>query len=200
MKRFFSWTCIVLFICSCAIKKEIHQHREVYKSEFIKDPRSPLGREDLQHLDFYPASSKARIETVFHFTPDAEPFDMPTYSGQTRNYRKFGEAKFLWDGDSVTLAVYQNLSLIANPIYNDYLFLPFKDETNGVTTYGGGRYLNVSKSDTEDQKLQLDFNKSYNPWCAFSDGFNCPIPPVENHLSFPVYAGEKQYKGVVKHN
>ena len=190
----------VFLIAGCsAVREDILAHRKEYKDDFLTDPRSPLKKEDLINLDFYKPISSARVVAKFTTTPKAEPFEMPTYSGVTRSYRKYGEARFLWDQDSVTLSIYQNLTLISNPLYNDYLFLPFKDETNGVTTYGGGRYLNMTKSDTEDGLITIDFNKSYNPWCAYSEGFNCPIPPRENHLSFPVNAGEKMYKGEIKH-
>ena len=189
----------LLIITGCSsISKEIRQHREEYKHEFLTDPRSPLKEEDLEHLDFYSPSAKAHVIARFTLTPEAEPFEMPTYSGITRTYRKWGNAKFLWEKDSITLSLYQNLTLLSNPLYNDYLFLPFKDASNGVSTYGGGRYLNMSKADTEDGLITIDFNKSYNPWCAYSDGFNCPIPPRENHLLFSIYAGEKMYKGEVK--
>ena len=192
------WLLIVLSSCT-SIQKEIKAHRDHYKSEFLTDPRSPLKEEDLVNLDFFPPSSKASLNADFVLTPDEQPFELPTYSGITRTYRKWGEASFNYLGQEGKLSIYQNLTLISNPLYNDYLFLPFKDETNSVTTYGGGRYLNISKADTEDGKVVIDFNKAYNPWCAYSDGYNCPIPPVENHLSFPVHAGEKQYKGEVKH-
>lgn len=197
--RFHLLLFIGLLLSCSSVRNEIVKHRKEYKSEFLTDPRSPLQKDDLKNLDFYKPASFARVNSKFTLTPDAEPFEMPTYSGITRTYRKWGEAKFLWKGDSTTLNIYQNLTLLSNPLYKDYLFLPFKDETNGITTYGGGRYLNMSKADTEDGLVTIDFNKSYNPWCAYSDGFNCPIPPRENHLPFPIYAGEKLYKGDIKH-
>jgi uncharacterized protein (DUF1684 family) len=186
----------LFFIIACSpIAKEIREYREEYKSEFLKDPRSPLKETDLEYLDFFPAEANAQVMASFKATPEAEPFDMPTYSGQTRKYRKWGEASFKWNGLPATLSLYENLTLASNPEFEDYLFLPFKDETNGETTYGGGRYLNMSKEDTRDGMIKIDFNKSYNPWCAYSDGFNCPIPPRENNLPFPVNAGEKKYRG-----
>lgn len=195
-----SFLVLTFFLTGCSsFTKEIKAHREHYKSDFLTDPRSPLKKEDLRNLDFYPPLEKARVTASFKLTPDAEPFEMPTYSGITRTYRKWGEANFLWNGDSTSLALYQNMTLFSNPLYADYLFLPFKDETNSVTTYGGGRYLNMSKADTEDGSIIIDFNKSYNPWCAYSDGFNCPIPPAENHLPFSIHAGERSYKGEIKH-
>ncbi len=181
------------------LKEDIETHRVQYKSDFLTDERSPLKQEDLVNLDFYQPVANAKVKATFTLTPDAEPFDLPTYSGITRSYRKYGVATFTWEKRKVDLSLYQNMTLISNPLYKDYLFLPFKDETNSGTTYGGGRYLNMSKEDTSDGIITIDFNKAYNPWCAYSDGYNCPIPPKENHLSFPVYAGEKAYKGEVHH-
>lgn len=192
--------CCSFFVAGCStLKEDIETHRIHYKSDFLTDERSPLKQEDLLNLEFYPPVAAGKVKAKFILTPNAEPFDLPTYSGITRSYRKYGIATFTRQKKEVTLSIYQNMTLISNPAYNDYLFLPFKDETNSVTTYGGGRYLNISKKDTEDGSVTIDFNKAYNPWCAYSDGYNCPIPPIENHLPFPVYAGEKDYKGEVQH-
>jgi uncharacterized protein (DUF1684 family) len=86
------------------------------------------------------------------------------------------------------------MALFRQPQYKDYLFLPFKDETNGFETYGGGRYMDVRISTLKDGKIILNFNKAYNPYCAYGDGFNCPIPPLENHLNFSIKAGERDFK------
>ncbi len=162
------------------------------------DERSPLDTVGVEGLAFFQPVKEARIEATFVLTPEAEPFELPTYSGITKTYRKFGVATFLWKSDTTTLALYESIRLMGNPMYKDYLFLPFKDETNSISTYGGGRYLNMSKADTEDGSILIDFNLCYNPWCAYSDGFNCPIPPLENHLPFAVEAGEKSYQGTYK--
>jgi hypothetical protein len=81
--------------------------------------------------------------------------------------------------------------------YKNYLFIPFTDVTNGTDTYEGGRYIDISTSDIRDNKLTLDFNKAYNPYCCYTNGYNCPIPPKENELTIAVNAGEMKYtKGV----
>lgn len=197
--KFFLLLIIVSFFSCSTYVMEIGQHRDQYRSGFLTDERSPLGKNDLDSLDFFPPSKKMVVQATFVPTPDEKPFELPTYSGITRTYRKFGVASFELQGEKASLSLYENMTLLANPVYKDYLFLPFKDETNGISTYGGGRYLNMSKADTEDGEIVIDFNKAYNPWCAFSSGYNCPIPPLENHLPFEVPAGEKQYKGHVKH-
>ncbi|MEO6133284.1 MAG: DUF1684 domain-containing protein [Saprospiraceae bacterium] len=181
--------------CSSPLTKEITEYRQEYKKEFLNDPRSPLKEADFDKLDFYPPVRNAIVTATFRTAINTQPFDMPTYSGLTRKYRKWGEATFEWGHQTATLSIYENLSLAGNADFADYLFLPFKDETNGITTYGGGRYINMSKKDTEDGTITIDFNKCYNPYCAYSDGFNCPIPPRENNLTFQVQAGEKNFKG-----
>ncbi len=191
----------LLLMASChSFVKATLQYRKDYKEEFLHDERSPLKQADLEWLDFYSPHKKALINASFVLTPESQNFELPTYSGQTRTYRKWGEAYFKWGTDSVRLSVYENIKLLSNPDYQDYLFLPFTDETNGITTYGGGRYIDLSKKDTEDGQITIDFNRCYNPWCAFSDGYNCPIPPVENFLPFKVEAGEKKFRGVHKND
>ena len=69
------------------------------------------------------------------------------------------------------LTVFQSLKLREIPEYADYVFIPFNDDTNGTETYGGGRYLDLRFADVEDHKLTIDFNRSYNPYCAYSDGY-----------------------------
>ncbi len=181
-------------------RTEIRQHREHYKQEFLTSPRSPLEAQDTALLDFYTPNPTWRIATRFERTPEAQPFDLPTYSGQTRKYVRYGIAYFEVDGVPRQLSVYQNLQLATQEAYRDYLFLPFKDHSNGDQTYGGGRYLDFRMGDiSPDGRLVLDFNKAYNPWCAYSDGYSCPIPPAENHLDMPVPAGEKNFRGEKKH-
>lgn len=183
-----------LLSCNSFYKKTIAQ-REHYKEDFLTDPRSPLHADDLALLDFYPPDKDAVVKAHIKKTPESLPFELPTYSGVTRTYRKYGIAYFKWSNDSARLSVYENVKLMADPQYQDYLFLPFTDDTNDNTTYGGGRYLDLSKADAEDGWIMIDFNTAYNPWCAFSDGYNCPIPPRENYLPFEVEAGEKLFKG-----
>lgn len=179
---------------------KIAAHRQHYKAEFISKPRSPLTAKDTAFLDFFAPDTSWRVPAQLALTPDSQPFDMLTYSGATRRYRQYGTLQFERFGRPYTLRIYQNLTLMEkDSAYRDYLFLPFKDASNGSATYGGGRYLDFRTSDIQRNVLVLDFNKTYNPYCAYSDGYNCPIPPKENHLTIPVSAGEKMYRGEKKH-
>lgn len=177
-----------------AYAKTIRKHRKHYKKEFLEDQRAPLDRKGVKKLRFYPPDTAFQVTAVFERADGAEPFEMPTYSGATQPYVKYGTATFRLKDTTLQLAVYQNLRLIRMPQYRDYLFIPFKDATNGEQTYGGGRYMDISKADIEEGKLTIDFNKAYNPWCAYSDGYSCPVPPMENHLNVFVKAGERAYQ------
>ena len=185
----------ISFALSQSVKKEVNEYREKYKADFLEEERSPFygKEEDLKHLQFYKPKKKYRVECSFQRTPKEESFDMATYSGKTKKFVKYGILSFKLNGEDLQLAVYQNLMLQKMEQYKDYLFLPFMDQTNGQTTYGGGRYFDIMIGDIKDDKLILDFNTCYNPYCAFSDGYNCPVPPKENHLEVAIKAGEKMY-------
>ena len=180
--------------------EHIAQHRQHYKNEFISEPRSPLKVQDTALLDFYPPDQFWQVSAKVILSKDAQPFELPTYSGKTRLHRKYATLEFELGNQTFSLAIYQNLYLIGrDSSYEDYLFLPFKDLTNGEQTYGGGRYLDFRTGDIHDNTLVVDFNKCYNPYCAYSDGYNCPIPPKENHLGIEIRAGEKVFRGEKKH-
>jgi len=198
MKNVFFLLLIALPLSTFAqgsFKKAVKAHRKAYKSDFLKEQHSPFydKKADLKYLRFYRPKKKYQVTCTFTATPDAGSFDMATYSGKIKKYRKYGVLTFKLQGKEHQLAVYQNMMLMKMDGHRDHLFLPFKDLTNDRKTYGGGRYINLKIGDIKDGKLILDFNKNYNPYCAFSDGYNCPIPPAENHLSIAIKAGEKKF-------
>jgi uncharacterized protein len=174
-------------------EEELALHRDEYLEAFLTESNSPLKKEDLEYLRFFAAAPAYRVEARFVATPKSAPFDMTTYNGQKKPYVKYGELHFSLHGKPQKLAVYIGLDLVKLPQYRDYLFVPFKDPTNGESTYGGGRYLDFRTGDIRNNRLVLDFNKAYNPYCAYADGYSCPIPPLENHLKVPVEAGEKNF-------
>lgn len=173
--------------------ESIKEYRKHYRDKFLNGSKSLLKEDDLQYLRFYEPNSLYQVKGTFELTLDAKEFSMPTYSGLQRPYIQYGVITFSLDGKIMMLNVYQNLMLKDNPDFIDYLFIPFKDKTNGTTTYGGGRYLELRMGEIVDNKVVMDFNKCYNPYCAYSEGFNCPIPPIENHLTVKIEAGEKMF-------
>jgi uncharacterized protein (DUF1684 family) len=190
---------ILLFCCgTLALRAQdfasrTEQFRNNYKAEFLKSETSPLKKKDLQFLRFYQPDSTYRVFATFEKAQKSEPFEMPTYIGIKKAYVVYGTLSFELHGQKQTLTVYRSLGLQALAKYRDYLFLPFKDKTNGNSSYGGGRYIDLTTKDIKDNRVELDFNKSYNPYCAYSDGYSCPIPPKANHLVVSIEAGEQNY-------
>ncbi|MDB4919664.1 DUF1684 domain-containing protein [Mucilaginibacter sp.] len=124
---------------------------------------------------------------------------MPVFSGTGQQYVRYATLSFTLKGKPMQLSLYKSISLSKLPQYKDYLFLPFADETNGASTYAGGRYIDLRAGDLKGNTLVIDFNKAYNPYCAFGGGYSCPKPPDENRLQVAIEAGEKNYAGSKKH-
>ncbi len=149
---------------------------------------------DKQYLQFFPIDEKARIKAHFEPVKNAEWFSLPTSSGRTKMYRQYGKLSFLYEGSMQVLYVYQSQALLQDPKHMDHLFLPFTDLTTGKESYETGRYIDLAVSDIKGSQITVDFNKSYNPYCAYVTGiYSCPIPPKENRLKVAIRAGEKKY-------
>jgi uncharacterized protein (DUF1684 family) len=147
---------------------------------------------NFKELEFYPIDLKYRVVARFIRTPNEQPFLMKTSTGRTPEYVKYGEAHFIIDSKKLKLNLYKNTQPYSEPGYEDYLFLPFTDFTSGDGSYGGGRFLDATIP--EGDTIILDFNKAYNPYCAYNSGYSCPIPPKENDLSIRIEAGVKDFK------
>jgi uncharacterized protein (DUF1684 family) len=181
-------------IAQTAFTDSINKHRDTYRADFLTSSNSPLkSKEDLAYLRFYEPDSTYRVEATVQLTPKSEPFEMPTYNGQTRPHVEYAVLSFTLHGKPQQLTIYRNLNLMRLPQYRDYLFLPFKDATSSFATYGGGRYMDLRMSDIKNGRITLDFNKAYNPYCAYHEGYPCPIPPKKNTLNVAIEAGEKTY-------
>ncbi len=175
-------------------KQDIQHYRSANWNGLIKDPRTTLKVTDSIYLRYFPIKEQNKVYCSVEILTNQEPFDMPTYSSQIKSFRPYAILSFSWKGKKASLHAYQNLQHINSPLYKDYLFIPFKDQDSGKQTYGGGRYLDIKKSQIENDHVLLDLNQVYNPWCAYSDGYNCPIPPIENTIPFALKAGEKMFK------
>ncbi len=174
-------------------KGEIKAYRDGYKEKFAHSAKPPMPESDLQYLRFFAPDPAYRVTAKFTPSPESVPFDIPTYSGNKKEFVKYGEFQFELKGTTHTLSVFRNLTLATIPIYKNHLFILFKDLTNTEETYGGGRYLDLYTTEIQNSMFVLDFNKVYNPYCAYSEGFNCPIPPKENHLNVRIEAGEQNF-------
>ena len=177
---------------------EIREYRDNILVEFLEDDRAPLEKEDFKFLTFFVADSSFRVNASYTLLPEERAFDIKTSSGNFKSYRKYAQLSFRLNQQDYKLYVYESMKHREMEEYKNYLFLPFTDLTNGESTYGGGRYLDLEKDKMKNGELLLDFNKAYNPWCAYSDGYNCPIPPQDNDLEIAITAGERMYTGEYK--
>lgn len=164
-----------------------------YRHNYI-NTHEVVSKDDRKYLAFYPIDKSYCVKATFKRIYDAKGFEMQTSSsGMNQSFFKYGLLTFKLHGASLHLYIYQSESLMQQEKYKDYLFVPFGDATSGFTSYGGGRYLDFTMSDIKDNTLIIDFNKAYNPYCAYTTGYNCPIPPKENLLKVKILSGEKSY-------
>ncbi|WP_295648961.1 DUF1684 domain-containing protein [uncultured Mucilaginibacter sp.] len=200
MKKYFLVLICLLSLNSFgqSFKAKVDTFRKGYMADFLTDKSSPLNKEDLQFLRFYDADSTYRVEAKAEILVNPSPFIMPVFAGTGRQYVAYARLTFTLNGKVQQLTVYRNLALAKISEYRDYLFLPFTDATNGKDTYHGGRYIDMHESDFKTNSVVIDFNRSYNPYCAFSGRYSCPKPPDENHLDIAVEAGEKLFAGEKK--
>ncbi|KAA3436126.1 DUF1684 domain-containing protein [Rufibacter hautae] len=177
-------------------REEIARHRAHEDSIFKFDEHSPLKAEakaDFKGLEYFPVNEAYRVRAKFIRNTQETVFVMPTTGTRTPEYVKYGELHFRLQGQNLKLSVYQNQELKKQPKYLTYLFIPFTDATTGQETYATGRYLDFTIPMGTDS-VALDFNKAYNPYCAYGDGYSCPIPPKENKLPVRIEAGVKNYE------
>lgn len=192
----------ILTSCNNSKKDDYIKDLEDYQYEknlyFHDESKSPLNKEDFKtfkKLDFYPINKKYKVVATLEKTVNAPIFEMTTTTDRKPLYIKYGTITFTLDGEEQKVPIYQNKDLDRDPQYIDYLFLPFTDKTSGKDSYGGGRYLDVLTTDEKpDGTIVLDFNKAYNPSCAYGDGHSCPLTPIENTFSVEIVAGVKAYK------
>ena len=162
--------------------------------EFSNPETTILEPEDFKNfhgLEFYPIDEKFIVKAKLVRTPDEKPFLMPTTTARPPEYVKYGEAHFSLDGKDFVLNLFKSIQPYDEPGYEDYLFLPFTDLTSGDGSYGGGRY--IDQRIPEGEIIVIDFNKAYNPYCAYSARYSCPIPPKENDLLIRIEAGVKAF-------
>lgn len=172
--------------------EEIILYQKNLNDEYRDSETSPLDSSDLQRfssLNFYSPNLEYKVVARFVKSKNAKKFKMKTSTDRTPEYIKYGEVQFVLMGKRCLLSVYQNVELSKKIGFEKYLFLPFTDLTNGETTYGGGRYLDLIIPDRKT--IILNFNLAYNPYCAYSHGYSCPIPPQENFLELHVEAGAR---------
>ncbi|MFT4696947.1 MAG: hypothetical protein ACI9SJ_000063 [Flavobacteriaceae bacterium] len=175
------------------VLKAVKKYQTEANEKFSNSETTILDSLDLisfKSLEFYPVDLKFNVKADFVRTPDENPFLMKTSTSRLPEYVKYGEAHFSIDDELLTLNLYKSTSEAESP-EDEYLFLPFTDLTSGDGSYGGGRYVELDIPTSET--IYINFNLAYNPYCAYSNRYSCPIPPKENDLLVRVEAGVKDY-------
>jgi len=166
------------------------------KDLFLKHhPQSPIPQDvrgQFKGLNYFPVNPSYRFLCRLNRYRKPAFVRMMTSTGEERNYLKVGYVRFTIEGEAQTLQAYKATHEHNHKGERENLFIPFKDATSGKETYGTARYLEIEEA--EDCVFLVDFNKAYNPYCAYSEAYSCPFPPVENWLEVAVKAGEKKFK------
>jgi uncharacterized protein (DUF1684 family) len=169
-----------------AIKKERAENEHFMTSS----KESPLkDKSDFTGLKYYPPDTRYKVIANLIPIESKKVVVLNTNDGKEQRYIEYAHAEFTLDGVQNRLLILEGIDM--GPIRGK-LFLAFGDETSAVETYGAGRYLDVNKVPGATT-IVLDFNKAYNPYCAYNDTYSCPIPPQENLLKVAIKAGEKIY-------
>ena len=164
---------------------EVWQRTKAFKSG--KD--SPIPEQDkpgFRGLAYYPVNPGLRFSARLYRYPGPKQVRMGTNTGEIRRGLRYGYFEFPVEGQTCRLQVYRLDDGFGS---GASLFMPFRDATSGQETYASGRYIDLKENTSG--VYDLDFNRAYNPYCAYNSEFSCPVPPAENILKVPIRAGEK---------
>ena len=166
--------------------EEISKYRAAFERFLKEDPESPLTEEQKAglNLQFFSPDEKYCVEAALEEFSKQRQKELVDKEGFPRKLIRFGKLRFELDGITCALEVFKDPE-------QDMFLAPFNDATSGKETYASGRYIDLEENTSGI--YDLDFNRAYNPYCAYNNEFSCPLPPAENTLSVPIRAGEKQY-------
>ncbi len=173
--------------------QDIKNWQEELNKEYKTRTTSPLYAADFKAFighDFFNIDTSYRVIAKMVLTNSKEEIPFSTSSKNVSIHYKYADVFFSLKGEKYELSVYQSKDLMKITTYADYLFLPFFDATTGYETYGAGRYIDL-RIPVKGNKIIIDFNKAYNPYCAYSRLFSCPKVPAENELKTKILAGVK---------
>lgn len=170
-------------------KSEILEEREGKNHFFRTSKLSPFGdtRSTFKGLNYFDPNVQYRVNAKLIKLDSGKVVSLATSTSDEENFIEYAHVEFHLEEKLNRLLVFAPVQSSDNE-----LFLAFKDTTNANETYGAGRYLEIKQS-PDGATLLLDFNKAYNPYCAYNESYSCPLPPRENHLTVAIKAGEKKY-------
>ena len=175
-----------------AARRQLDAFRKQKDKFFQESEDSPLLQEDrpeFHGLNYYPVDLAYRVVATLVEETHPGIFKVQTTTGDHKEYTRLGRLEFELEGQQLRLTAF--VPPADEPLHGNRIFVPFRDRTSGKETYGAGRYIDLNKR-SSDQYV-LDFNRAYNPYCAYSPYYSCPLPPGENNLPVEVRAGEKLF-------
>ena len=168
------------------------RQKDKWMQESADSPLEHHQRHTFSGLNYYPIDFAYRVRATMNRDAQPHTIKIQTTTGDWREYNHYGALAFELNGQALKLNVYQPVGDKAHSASKE-LFVPFRDRTAPMETYGAGRYLDLRALE-EGQDYLLDFNRAYNPWCAYSPNYSCTVPPPANHLPVEIRAGEKLYE------
>ena len=141
---------------------------------------------DFSGLRYFPIDERFRLRARLRRAAAPQEAYLRTNRDGQAVMRYLGDLLFSLDGEEHSLKVYH-----AGEGVGPSVFVPFRDTTCGSESYSAGRYLTLEL--TENDAYELDFNRAFNPYCAYTEAFECPFPPVENDLPISIRAGERAW-------
>lgn len=168
--------------------QKIEQERQLKNNQFRSTPQSPLSPEQkkaFQGLEYFPVNQIYRVSAELEMDETRDTLLLTTSEGNDYRTVEIGTLTFTLQDIPQELIAYQYIE----GENKNMLFVPFYDLTTGISTYGGGRYLDIPFG----PNLFIDFNKAYNPYCVYNDTYECPFPPRKNKLKLEILSGEKMY-------
>lgn len=167
--------------------KQIEEKRFQKERFFLSSPESPFKYKNLvKNIAYFAPKESYKVQASIEVFETPKPVEIATSNGKSDSYLQYAYLHFELQGQKYKLLALREKMQMPN------LWVGFRDATSGKTTYGGGRYLDLAYRNGQ-KTITLDFNLAYNPYCAYTDGFACPIPPRENTLPTTIEAGEKDF-------
>ncbi len=154
----------------------------------IYDHERP-GKKSFEHLHYFPPDGAYMVDARLTKFPEPDEITLVTSENLEKAFYRYARVEFEWEGKTRELTAFKYET---SGDGSSRLFVPFKDATTSRESYREGRFIEIEEPETK--RFELDFNRSFNPPCAYSPAYDCPIPPEENHLTLPIRAGEKTYK------
>lgn len=166
----------------------IEKFRSELRKRFLETEYAPLRTEEaLAGLKYFEPDPAYRINCQFKaLEREGEGFAMTMNDGEEAPFFEVGEIRFILDGIDCRLSIYKRDGF-------DFFFIPYRDQSNGSLTYGGGRYVDFDPETVVDGEVEVDFNRTYNPWCHYDSEMPCPMPPQKNTLPVSMPVGEMTY-------